>query len=121
MQCGLVGVEDAQAQQVEASTTIHLALEHLEPVDVTFDWSITPGQAKCGYHGSLVTLNREREAGECGVTRLFQPSRPGGNVALADDAEELTGSLRVSGEFRYLTVEIGQQVAMPDGLVQQQP
>ena len=44
MQCGLVGVEDAQAQQVEAGTTIHLALEHLEPVDVTFDWSITPGR-----------------------------------------------------------------------------
>ena len=55
------------------------------------------------------------------MTRLFQPLRPGGDVALADDAEELPGSLRVGGEFRYLAVEIGQQVPMPYGFVQQQP
>lgn len=98
MRCGLVSVEDAQAQQVEAGTTIHLALEHLEPVDVTFDGSVAPRQAKCGHDGSLVSLNRKREAGECGVTRLFQPARPGRDVALADDAEELPGSLRVGGQ-----------------------
>ena len=43
MRCGLVGVEDAQAQQVEAGRTVPLALEHFESVDVTFDRAVTPG------------------------------------------------------------------------------
>lgn len=71
MRCGLVSVEDAQAQQVEPGTTIHLALEHFEPVDVTFDRTITPGQAKGSHDSGLVSLNGVREAGECRVPCLF--------------------------------------------------
>ena len=65
-------------------------------------------------------LNGELEAGECRVTGLFQPARPGRDVAVQNDAEELTSSLRVGGQFRYLAVAIGQQGSMTGGLVQQQ-
>jgi hypothetical protein len=36
--------EEASGQQIEPGTAKHLALEHLQAVDVPFDGALTPGQ-----------------------------------------------------------------------------
>jgi len=87
--CGLVCVEDAQAQQIEARAPVHLAFEQLKPMDVAFDGAVVPGEAKRGQHGSLVAPEIIGEAGQCGVPRLFQPTGPGRDVSSPHDAEEL--------------------------------
>jgi hypothetical protein len=39
-------VEKAAAQQVELGAAEHLALQHLQPVDLSFDRTIAPGQCQ---------------------------------------------------------------------------
>jgi hypothetical protein len=41
--------ENAAAEQVEVGAAEHLALEHLEPVDVPFDQPCAPEQCQAGH------------------------------------------------------------------------
>lgn len=38
---------DAQLEQVDAGSTVHLAFEQFQAMDLSFDPSITPGQLQC--------------------------------------------------------------------------
>ena len=51
----LPGVEDdAFAEQGESGAAVHLAFEHLEPVDVALDHARAPGQGQAVAHGVVV-------------------------------------------------------------------
>lgn len=41
-------------EQIEFRPAKHLALQHLEAVDVAFDWAITPAQGDSGFDGVIV-------------------------------------------------------------------
>jgi hypothetical protein len=56
------GQEYAFSQQVQAGAAEHLAFEHLEPVDVAFDWSGTVGQGQAVADGVEVAA---QVTGEC--------------------------------------------------------
>src|SRR5205814_6142590 len=51
---GLVGEEDAAAEQVWAGAPVHLAFEHLDAVDVAFDHARAVGQGEPGGDSVLV-------------------------------------------------------------------
>ena len=46
--------EEPPAQQVELGAPAHLALEHLQAVDVAFGRAMAPGQPEAGFHGLVV-------------------------------------------------------------------
>ena len=57
--------ENATAEQVEIGAAKHLALEHLQPVDVPLDRPGTPTKGKAGDDGIVITA----EARDKGVER----------------------------------------------------
>jgi hypothetical protein len=68
-------VQDADAQQIELGTTIHLALEVFEPVDLAFDLTAAPGRTEGVTHGRQIGPEPGGEAlqvGCCARVRLGQ-------------------------------------------------
>jgi hypothetical protein len=59
-------VEDAQVQQVEASATVHLALDQLETMDVPF---LTPGQLEGCFN--CISISGQ-VVGEAGLRRRLR-------------------------------------------------
>ena len=53
--------DKAAAQEIKVRLTIHMALEHLQPVDVPFHGAATPGQGETGFDRRIVTLETVRE------------------------------------------------------------
>jgi hypothetical protein len=48
------GVEEALAEQPEAGAPVHLALEHLEAVDLAFGLTVAPRQGDRGVYGGPI-------------------------------------------------------------------
>src|SRR6266403_1962439 len=48
------GREQAPTQQIQLGAAEHLALEHLQPIDVTLDRAITPRQSDAGFDGVVI-------------------------------------------------------------------
>src|SRR5215475_10349884 len=64
---GLVGEEDAAAEQVGAGASVHLLFEHLDAVDVAFDGAGAPGEAEPAGDGVLVGAQPGDEGAERGL------------------------------------------------------
>src|SRR5215472_11810442 len=64
---GLVGEEDAAAEQVGAGASVHLSFEHLDAVDVAFDGAGAPGKAEPVGDGVLVGAQAGDEGAERGL------------------------------------------------------
>jgi hypothetical protein len=62
-----VGEQDAEAEQVGAGASVHLAFEHLDAVDVPFHAARTPWQGQPGGDGVLVGAQPGDERGERGL------------------------------------------------------
>ncbi|MEU6625139.1 hypothetical protein ABZ926_30890 [Streptomyces litmocidini] len=56
--------QDAVAREGEACAAEHLALEHLDPVDVAFDGTGVAGQDKANDDGVTVAADQGRRQGE---------------------------------------------------------
>lgn len=69
--------QNSFTEKLEASAAEHLALEHLDPVDVSFDDAGVPGQGEAGDDGVTVAVDA------CGE------GVDGGQVVLADGIEPL--------------------------------
>jgi hypothetical protein len=54
--------QEPPAQQVELGAPKHLALEHLQAVDVAFDWAIAPRQPETGFDGLVVRAEPHSKA-----------------------------------------------------------
>jgi hypothetical protein len=54
----LVGEQDAEAEQVRTGAAVHLAFEHLDAVDVSFDATGAPPECQPGGDGVLVGAGR---------------------------------------------------------------
>src|SRR5215475_12445068 len=48
------GQQQAPTQQIKLGAAEHLALEHLQPIDVTLDRAITPRQRDAGFDGVVI-------------------------------------------------------------------
>jgi hypothetical protein len=46
--------QEASGQQIEPSSAKHLALEHLEAVDLPFNGALALGQRHAGFHGGII-------------------------------------------------------------------
>src|SRR5438132_14425990 len=53
--------QEPLAQQVELGAPEHLALEHLQAVDVAFDWAIAPRQPEAGFDGLIIRAEPHRK------------------------------------------------------------
>ncbi|WP_440580928.1 hypothetical protein [Streptomyces sp. PT19] len=80
----LRGEQDPFAKKAEACAAEHLALEHLEPVDVSFDDPGVPGQRQAGDDGVAVPVDAGRESVEAGP------------IVLADGVESLRESFTLA-------------------------
>jgi hypothetical protein len=95
---GSAGQENPLSQESEAGTAEHLAFEHLDPVDVSFDDSGVPGQGEPSDDGIAVTFDacgEGVEAGEIVTPDGVQPLRQPFALALG---EHLGKGPDVSGE-----------------------
>lgn len=59
-------MQHADSQQIEVRSSIHLALEKLEPVDVTFCLAVAPMRAEGRAHGRQVSIKSGDKAAELG-------------------------------------------------------
>lgn len=69
-------MQDAQTQEINLSTAIHLAFEILEPGNVPFNWSSTPWFSKSCMNGIVFFQQTKRKTMEFldGTrTRLLKP------------------------------------------------
>lgn len=57
-------VEHAFALHVEPGASVHLPLQELEAMDVTFDHDVAPRQLQGGQNGIFVTAEMLREGGK---------------------------------------------------------
>lgn len=55
-------MEDAQPEQIEAGSAIHLPLDQLEPMDLSFDRTIAPRQMQSGFDGIPIACEPGDEA-----------------------------------------------------------
>ena len=92
-------LQDAQAQKVEASSTIHLALDELEPVNLAFDVALVPWQPESFAYGVDVSFESGCEPGQRGITCGLKPRRKCLEVPVLEHAEETLGKLRESADF----------------------
>src|ERR1700675_141739 len=58
------GEQEAAAEEIEAGTAKHLALEHLQAVDVPFDWASAPREGHPSFDRVLVLIQPFRKASQ---------------------------------------------------------
>ncbi len=105
----LCGIEHASAQQIEAGTTVHGALNELQTMDVAFDRSVAPGLLKCGEEGRLVATQMPGEGGQSPGSRCESPVWPRSGIVLPDEATELLRRSCQSCDLRRATVQLIQK------------
>lgn len=81
----------AFAEKLEAGAAEHLALEHLDPVDMAFDGARVPGQGQAGDDGVAVPVDAGGERVEAGQVVLpdgVEPVRQALALALGEHRGE---------------------------------
>ena len=58
-------VEDAQSEQIEVGTAIHLAFNQLQSMNLPFDLTVTPGRLQRRHHRGLIADEMGGETGQC--------------------------------------------------------
>lgn len=66
-------MEHRLLQKVEASTTVHLPLDQLEAVDLTFDWAVAPGLGDRRPYGVQILAQAGGEAAQSRCCRRVEP------------------------------------------------
>jgi hypothetical protein len=97
-------LEHAEAQEVEACSAVHLALNEFETVDLSFDVALAPWQSKSFADGVYVSFEASGEACQRGTTCGFQPCHAS-RLCSRNIRKKRMGSSAtwpISGEFRYI-------------------
>src|SRR5918994_3691730 len=80
------------AEEIEPRPAKHLALEHLQAIDVPFDRALTPGPRDPGFHGGVILtqpFGKAPEGRESARGGARQPRIELGRLALADEGGEV--------------------------------
>jgi hypothetical protein len=95
-----VGINDAQSEQIEFSSAVHGALDQLQAVNMSFDWTVAPRLLKGGkQRGFIVTevfCETCQQAAFCAVL----PVGPSGRVPLSNHANELPRQISAGCDLR---------------------
>jgi hypothetical protein len=100
--------EEASGEEIESRPAKHLALEHLQAVDLALDRSLTPGQRHPGLHGGVILTHpfgKAPEGRESARGGARQPRIEPGRLALAHEGGEVLrerDGLRQGGMFGEL-------------------
>jgi hypothetical protein len=104
--------EEASGEEIELGAAEYLALEHLEAIDLAFDWALAPGQGHGGLDGGQVRpepFGEASEGREGALGGTCQPWLQLGGLALADEGGEVLGERhgfrqlwRLRGQLRQL-------------------
>jgi hypothetical protein len=99
------GQQEAAAQEIEARSAKHLALEHFEAVDMSLDRARIPGQRHPGFDRLVILAEPCREASH-GVHRTcggaLQPGIEAFRLPLADETREILRQVDGLGDFGLL-------------------
>ena len=93
------GIDDAESKQIEFGAAIHGAFDQLQPVDMTFDWSVAPRMLKSGKKCSLILAKMLGKAGQQARLRIFFPWPPCNRIPLPNDAHELPCQRSTGSDF----------------------
>jgi hypothetical protein len=80
--------QDALSEERKSGSPIHLALEELESIDLSFDRPLAPWIAQSGAHRRVITAQAVCEANElsdAGVLALLQPAVQACGRSLSDE------------------------------------
>jgi hypothetical protein len=95
--------EEASGQEIEAGPAAHLALEHLQAIDLAFDRSLTPGQRHRRLDGGHIRSEPSDKTPEGREGARGGTSQPGfelGRLALADQASKVLRQRHRLRQFR---------------------
>jgi hypothetical protein len=104
----LPGCQDAQAQEIEACAAVDGPLDQLKAVNVSFDRAIAPFVFESCHDCRFIPGQVSGEGSERRMTRRFAPPRPGREIALLHDAEELLSDTGCDGDLRATTIQLVQ-------------
>jgi hypothetical protein len=92
-------LQDAESQQIEACSAVHLPLDELQSVDLPFHHAVTPGQLKG--RGDCVPISPKvpGKAGERRLQGCFKPPGPSCCIMAARDLEEPASCLSESRDL----------------------
>src|SRR5712692_217860 len=69
-------MEDSEAEEVKLCPSIHLSFQAFEPIDLTFDLTLAPGQGTGCINGRIILLHALGKAFEFGYLTAFGCSDP---------------------------------------------
>jgi hypothetical protein len=128
--------QNASGEEIESGPAEHLALQHLQAVDVPFDGALTPRQRHCCLDSSVIltqAFGQAPEGRERAGGRARQPCIELGRLALADEGGEVLGERhgfrqlgRLRGQLRQLVVSLRRRPlcwtkGQPGGLTRGKP
>jgi hypothetical protein len=106
--------EEASGQQIESRPATHLALQHLQAIDLPFARPLTPGQRHPGLDSGVISaqsFGNAPEGRESARAGARQPRIELGRLALADEGGEVLRERhrlcqlgRLLGKLRQLVV-----------------
>ena len=113
--CALVswGEQEAAVEEIEVGPAKHLALEHLEAIDMALDRAIGPGHGHTRFDGVIVLVEPFGKALQ-GLQRTggspLQPRIEALGLALAYQGGKVLREVDRLGHLRILRVELGELV-----------
>ena len=90
--------EHPTAQQIEPGASIHVALDDLEPIDLTLDLAVAPGLRQCSAHRILVATQAGGERRQGAGLRLQQPVIERAGDLVLDHRREAAGEIDGGGD-----------------------
>ena len=98
-------MQDTQPEQIEVRAAIHLPLDELESMGLSLYWAIAPRQMQGSFDRFPIACESGGEAAQSGLPASFQPHRPCGKIATANDTEEFLAKVRELADLGRSTIE----------------
>src|SRR5436305_10041075 len=94
------GIKDALLQEVKFGSAKHLPFEQFQPVHVSFDLSITPGQSEGAPYSCFILAQAFHKAAQFSGLIAFEPLGKPVRPSVSEETHELTRLLGRVGDRR---------------------
>ena len=95
-----VGIHDAQSEQIEFGTAVYGALDQLQAVNMSLDWTVASRLLKCGKQRGFIVAEVFCEACQQAAFCAFLPVGPSSCIPFSNHAYELPCQIGAGRDLR---------------------